>query len=313
VKRAPLEVRRCAHLGWPNSWRIGNGLICLTAVADVGPRILQAGFTDGPNLFRVFDETAGSTGGCRWKIYGGHRFWHAPEDKEWTYVPDNEPVEAEPIEGGVRLTQRVESATGLRKQLEIRMESFEPRVRVTHRLLNAGRSPIEAAPWALSVMERGGFAVAPLPVEAHPDGLLPNRSLTLWPYTDLRDARLLLGRDHVLLRHQPGRPPLKIGLRNVEGWLAYSLEEFLFLKRFAFEPRAHYPDLQSSCEIYANADMLELESLGPLEILAPGEEAVHVEEWEFHRGVRVEFFEEDVRLKVAPIAAKKLERLPARV
>jgi hypothetical protein len=310
VKRIPLEVRRRSYRGWPDSWHVTNGLITVVAVADIGPRILHAGFVDGPNLFRVFDETAGRTGGDQWTMYGGHRLWHAPEDKERTYVPDNAPVRVEEIAGGIQMTQRREPGTGIRKQMTIQMHPFRTTVCVTHRLTNEANSPLEVAPWALSVMERGGFAIAPLPVARHPDGLLPNRCLTLWPYTDLRDSRLLLGRDHVLLRHQAGRPPLKIGLRNPEGWLAYSMEEFLFVKRFGHEAGARYPDFDSSSEIYSNSEMLELESLGPLTVLEPGSEVLHHEAWEFHRGIRVAFSEEDVRGKLASVTGKSSNPSP---
>ncbi|GAJ16373.1 unnamed protein product, partial [marine sediment metagenome] len=48
---------------------------------DVGPRIVRFGFVGDQNLFREFKQQQGKTGGDKWLIYGGHRFWHAPEEK----------------------------------------------------------------------------------------------------------------------------------------------------------------------------------------------------------------------------------------
>lgn len=301
MKRVALDIRRQSFHGWPNSWRISNGLVTVVVVVDVGPRILHAGLVEGPNLLRVFEDTAGRSGGECWTMYGGHRFWIAPEDRRRTYVPDNIPVDVELIRGGLRLTQQPEPGTGLRKQMEIRLEAFQARVRVTHRLINTGVAAVKAAPWALTVMERGGLAVAPLVSARDPERLLPNRSLVFWPYTDLRDPRLHLGHELVLVRQQPGRPPLKIGLPNPEGWLAYWLDEYLFIKRFGYVSGACYPDLQSSSEIYTNSEMLELESLGPLASLPPGGESVHEELWELHRSPPLGVSEEEVRGALEPI------------
>ena len=92
--------------------------------------------------------------------------------------------------------------SGIQKAIEITLDPVSSGVRVVHRLRNTGAWPVELAPWAISVMAPGGFAVAPLPTAFHPDRLLPNRALTLWPYTDMRDDRWLWGTDYVLLRHK---------------------------------------------------------------------------------------------------------------
>ena len=52
-------------------------------------------------------------------------------------------------------------------------------------------------------------------------------------------------------------------------------------------PQAH-PDLGCSFETFTNADMLELETLGPMTRLAPGESVTHTERWSLHGGVRME-------------------------
>lgn len=59
----------------------------------------------------------------------------------------------------------------------------------------------------------------------------------------------------------------------------------MFVKRAAFNPGAGYYDFGSSSECYCGVAMLELETLSPIQTLAPGESATHVETWEVFGGV----------------------------
>ena len=88
---ADVNIEKTAFQGWPNCYRVSNGTVEFIATTDVGPRIISFGFTGGANLFFVREDFAGQTGGTEWKNYGGHRVWHAPEDKVRTYEPDNAP------------------------------------------------------------------------------------------------------------------------------------------------------------------------------------------------------------------------------
>src|SRR5205823_1760453 len=82
----------------------------------------------------------------------------------------------------------------------------------------------------------------------------------------------------------PARPAeQKCGMRNSLGWAAYTLGDALFIKRFGFEPGAVYADFGCNTELFTNADMLEVESLGPLTRLDPGGDVLHIEHWSLSR------------------------------
>ncbi len=296
-----ITIEKITYQGWQDSFRVSNGLIEFVVTSRVGPRILSLSFQGGRNLFHVYPETAGQVGGETWNIFGGHRLWHSPEEKVRTYETDNCAVEVEEMTNGLFLGQQVEPLSRVRKMIEISMQPSRAQVHVVHRLKNQGVWPVEMAAWALSVMEPGGFAILPLPMRFHPDYLLPNRSLTLWPYTDLRDDRLLLGKDFVLMRQLEGLDPSKIGLLSDEDWAAYYLKPYLFVKRFSFVPGGRYPDFGCSVEAYTNTDMLELETLSTLQVVAPGSELVHEERWDLYDNVDLDFTEESVRAVVLPL------------
>jgi hypothetical protein len=280
-------MERIARYGWDNCYRLTNGTVELVVTGDVGPRIIAFGFCGGQNEFKVFDEHAGRTGGTDWRAYGGHRLWHAPEDAERTYVPDNDPVEVVAIPGGLRAVQPVEPRTGIRKEIEVTLGPAGAAAVVTHRLTNAGQRPVTLAPWALSVMAPGGVAVLPLPPHGpHPENLRPVGAVVTWAYTDFRDPRWTWGSRAVLLRQDPNRAaPQKAGLRGGPGWLAYARGGRLFVKTAEIQAGAEYADFGCARETFTNAAVLELETLGPQVRLAPGAGVTHRERWWLLRDV----------------------------
>jgi hypothetical protein len=277
-----VHVERVSYGGWEECLRVTNGEIELVATTAVGPRIVHFGFVDGRNEFQTIDEDLGSVGGEEWRLYGGHRLWHAPEAEPRTYEPDNHPIEYEQTPAGCRLVQPTEETTGVRKELHVEMAAAEPAVTVTHRLTNTGVWPIELAPWAITVCQPGGKAVVPFP-DGDPDDLLPDRSLVFWPSTDASDDRIEYVDDHVLVR-QTGEE-LKIGASVADGWTGYVNDGHAFVKTFEYDPDATYPDRGSSVEVFVLDFMLELETLGPLVELGPGDTAEHVEHWTLVDGV----------------------------
>jgi hypothetical protein len=279
------QIRKIQSKGWSNCYHLANRQVDLIVTSDVGPRILRFGFAGEHNELKEFPEQAGLTGGDTWRIYGGHRLWCAPEVPARTYQPDNFPVEVEVLGGTLRLTPPVEAAAGIQKQMEITLEGS--RVRVLHRLTNAGLWTEELGAWALTVMDGGGTCILPLPPRAaHDENLLPTNTLTMWAYTDLSDPRWTLGRRFLLLRQDATHPEeQKIGLLAPDGWIAYANRGHLLIKRVPFQAGAAYPDMGSSLETYANGSMLEIETLSPLTRLEPGASVEHLETWSLHKDI----------------------------
>ena len=282
-----MQVERIDYHGWEDSIRLSNGTIEIVITTLVGPRVVRCGFCDGQNLFASIQAEQGGRGEDTFCLRGGHRFWIAPEDMSVTVEPDNTPVQVVEIPGGVHTVQDVGPWSGCRKELFITMEEARNRVRVEHRLTNCGDAPRQLAPWALSVMAPGGVAILPLPAKiAHTEAWLHNQVWTIWPYTDFSDGRWTFGKQHILFRQNPALGPAKLGLAQREGWAAYQLGGDLFVKHFDFDEQAHYPDGGVNFETFSNEDFLELETLGGLVDLAPGQTVTHTESWELHAGTR---------------------------
>ena len=274
-----VKIETVSFAGWDECIKASNGIIELVATKEVGPRIVSFGFVDDENELAIKKDQAGETGGEEWKLYGGHRLWHSPEEEPRTYMPDNESIKVEEKEDGFRLVQPTEEWTQIKKEIEVSMSPSDPTVKVAHRLINKGAWPIRLAPWSITVLDSGGAAILPMP-QGDPEAFLPDRSIALWPYSEMDDSRLELGGDFIFLRQDTeAEGPFKIGANVEEGWTAYVNEGHAFIKKFPYEKRGEYPDRGCTAESYTDDFMLELETLGSLQKIDTEEYVEHVEKW----------------------------------
>jgi hypothetical protein len=125
----------------------------------------------------------------------------------------------------------------------------------------------------------------------------------MWAYTDFSDARWKLMRKYLALRQDAScQGPQKAGLFSENCSACYLLNGELFVKSTKADARERYADFGCSLELFTNDEFLELETLGPLRTLAPGEMVEHVERWSLHRDVQLAgLTEEAVDRVIAPL------------
>jgi hypothetical protein len=272
------------YKGWPDCIRLSNSEVEILIPTDIGLRILHFGFIGADNIFYLNPDDAGKRGDEFWRIYGGHRLWIAPESIP--YHPDNNPVQYifEPL--CLKISQPVEKATGVIREMEISLSDARPELRVLHRIINQNSKPVKLAAWALSVLAGPGTAIIPQePYGSGDDFLLPARSMALWSYTTMADPRWCWGNKYILAKQDPGlASEQKIGFMNKQGWVAYQYGNNTLIKVFSFDPAAVYPDYGSNNEIYINGNFLEIETLGPYTELPPGGRTEWIEWWQLSRG-----------------------------
>jgi hypothetical protein len=256
-----------------------NDSLRLEIARSIGPRILGLSFMGSPNLLADLpDFVTQRPDGKTYHFYGGHRLWRSPEDSILSYSPDDIPIEVTSIQNGLVITKPIELDSGIEKSMQIVLSDHTARVVITHGLKNCNPAPITCAPWAITQFRTGGTAI--LPLNEADTGFLPNRNLVLWPYTELADRNLQICRGCILVKAEMDSL-FKVGFANPDGWLAYWLNGILFVKYADYESEASYPDYGSSSECYVNSQFLELETLGPLQVIQPGDSIQHVETWRF--------------------------------
>jgi len=279
-----LTYEETVHEAFGNCLRISNGAAELAVSLDFGPRILHYSLPGKENMLyndpekKPLGDPLETYGGDQCVLYGGHRIWISPEILPRCYHPDNVPVEYEKRENGVIIKGAVEKFTGIQKIMNIDMGSDSSAVRIDHTIINHCVWEIELGVWCVTMFAPGGKEVIPMPNKA--TGLLHNRNISLWDYTDMSDKRIRWGRDFITLTSDiNAAQPFKLGLNNDAGWGAYFNRGQVFFKFFDPVVNGILPDNGCNFESYTNNFMIEIESLSDVRILAPGGTISHAEEW----------------------------------
>jgi hypothetical protein len=110
----------------------------------------------------------------------------------------------------------------------------------------------------------------------------PNQVMALWPYASWREERISIGEKVLTVAGRAGYKT-KIGCLSHAGVAAYLLDGVLFTKRFDPTIESAHADFGTNVQIYCDENHIELESLGALVDLAPGETAAHEELWELRQ------------------------------
>jgi hypothetical protein len=111
----------------------------------------------------------------------------------------------------------------------------------------------------------------------------------------MRDPRMVWRDDFILVRAEAALPALKVGYTNRAGWLAYWRDGLLFRKSFEWQVDTVYPDGGCNAEVYCGDRFVELESLGALGVVAPGQSVQWTETWEIYPSLDVPFLPAEIR------------------
>ncbi|EGC35805.1 hypothetical protein DICPUDRAFT_151832 [Dictyostelium purpureum] len=267
-----MAIEKIKYMGFKNCYKISWNHFRVIVTTDVGPRIISLQYNEGSSIFAVQSNPSVISPNEGWKLFGGHRLWHAPEQNPRTYYPDNSPIQIEIVnEYKIILRQETELTTGIKKtiSLELKGTGRLSHIEVNHYLENKGQWPIEVAPWAISVMAPTTCAIIPLS-NNDPSGLLPKTSISIWNYTKLNDPRFTFGEKYILVKQDPeSETSTKIGSKVNSGWSAAIHKSTLFVKMIDTDTSNLKADFGANVEVYTSSDILELETVGQLLPLNP--------------------------------------------
>ena len=178
---------------------------------------------------------------------------------------------------GCELLQDVELPTGIRKS-DARAAFAGPRSPgdhpypdqlrdVGHRAGALGHHPVPTG--------RGGGSAAAGASRPGPDTNWPTRPLVFWPYARLDEPRLHLEAGRILLDGHPAMPIFKVGCFCREGWVRYTRNGVSLTRRFTPQPSLPHTDLGCNVELFVSDQTIEMEILGPLAHLEPGQSCQH--------------------------------------
>lgn len=283
-----IKTREFNYSVFGKCLEVKNNVCTLIITLDIGPRIIGYFLNGKENVFfedveqkityqkdnytKVFGENE------KWYIYGGHRLWTSPEYAPYTYYPDNNPIDYFVNKNTITLTPAPQKVTDIAMTIELTLDENSSKVEINHKIQNQNIREITLAPWALSVMDKGGIEILPQPDRK--TGLLGNRLLALWDYTNMADPRVFWGEKFItLIQDNTASTAFKLGISGEKGWAAYINKGQVFLKQYTHNLEGVYPDNGMSYETYTNEHMLEIETVGELKTLKCGDISTHKEQW----------------------------------
>ncbi len=286
-----FKCQEVNYLEFGKCLTITNGFIELVVSLEFGPRVLSFKSKEAKNIFLEDDKKAFfisypetvSIYGDKDIFYlrGGHRLWVSPETY-YTYYPDNEPVSYDVIGNRVILYQPVQKITKVKLTMEIEIQD-KNKVMIKHIIKNKDRINKKIAPWGITVFKGPGLEIIPMP--KNDTGFIPQRHISYWGYgAKANDARIYLGDKFSSLQFATDKfAAIKIGFKVIDNYALYATEESVFVKRFIYDKSCVYPDNNVNYETYTNGKILEMETVGGLVDLQPGEQVEHDEFWSIYK------------------------------
>ncbi len=271
---APVTVAIAqTHRGWRDAIILRNAKVEVVVVPSIG-RVMQfrfAGETESP--FWENENLAGRAMPVEpWKIahgsFGGDKTWPAPQS-DWNWPPpiafDAAPNTATVDSAGViTLTTPLDPKSGLRAIRRITLDPTEPvmHIATTHEKISG--EPVTVSVWVITQLRDPVAVFMPVPEKS----LFPTGATKEWP---VPAEFLRRETDWIRFTRNPAKPQ-KTG--NDGTALVWAGKRQLLRITIPRVAGASYPDAGCSVEVYANEDpfpYVELETLGPLKTLRPGE------------------------------------------
>ncbi len=283
-----MKITTGAYHGWDQAFTISNGRVEAVVVPAVG-RVMQfrfAGESDGPFWEnRVLDGKPADPEAREWVNFGGDKTWPAPQ-ADWARVArrawpppaafDAMAARAEVSGTKIILRNPRDPHFGIEAERLIELDPSAPIMRIRTIYHKRDGSPVTAAVWIITQLKDPERMYVPLPQKS----IFPN-----W-YNKQSDhplANLRIEGGFLTATRSP-KESSKIG--TDAGALIWGDSKWIVRVSMPRLADAVYPDQGSSAEIYTNSDPLayvELELLGPLRELKPGDALSQEQTYELYR------------------------------
>lgn len=268
-----IEINEINNVACGRCVIISNGMIEFMVTIDSGPRIVSFSLMSERNVLLCDQQNKGYN-----PLKCGHRLWFHPITIPDSYFLEDINVTYTPLSNGVRFSSTCTEKFGIELSLEIILAPGVSDAMVIHNARNVSKETIPLALCASTSVSGNGTLIANLSSEqTNPS---PNRSISLWPYSNILDPRFSYSNKYLTLQHDDkNNDKFKCGINSHNGFAAYVLDDLLFTKRYIHDKDARYLDFNSSLEAYTDQEYLLIDTMSPLYKLKPNEFINHVENW----------------------------------
>lgn len=180
-----------------------------------------------------------------------------------------------------RMTSQKDPATQVRIIRDFVLAERGSYLTFTQTVTNVGDREGRFCHWSRTFAKGNGICLVPLnPHTRYPKGYIIYGPGEVLDYGPAPEPNIRVRENVLEIIGPPSRPKFAIDVS--EGWLAYlTQDDLLFLKTFAVYPERVYGEMAgNNVSIWYNRDLrTEVEPIGPLEIIQPGESFSYTEHW----------------------------------
>ncbi|MFC2111911.1 hypothetical protein ACFLTA_01455 [Bacteroidota bacterium] len=179
------------------------------------------------------------------------------------------------------MTSQLDSVNGVQLIRSFTLAEEGSHLTCKQEIRNVSEKTVYHYHWSRTLVEGGGISLTPMnPLSRYPKGYIIYGPGNVMDYRPAAEPNIRLREGVLEILGSPSRP--KFVMDCSEGWLAYvSMDDQLFIKKFEIYPKRVYGDMAgNTASIYYYKDLFcEVEPLGPLEIIPPGQSASFTEHW----------------------------------
>jgi len=267
-----MEIKKVTFNDFPNCYEIHTKNEKMILTSSFGPRILYFGNNNTGNI--LFNEANPLKKKIGFHLYGGHRFWLAPET-QFTARSDDRPCLVEQKDNYLKITSYDPQ---LHFEKTLRITEKNNRFSVEHIFVNKGRYIFPASLWGLTCVPPEGIVFFPW----NTTGSWKLSKIIYWQRwtkqkTNISSNQFVPTPDLFLIK--PNGDTGKVGTAGYEGFVGITNKNYTFIKKFNYVDGASYPDDNCAIEVYTCKYFIELETLSPIYMTEPNHPYVHTEEW----------------------------------
>lgn len=279
-------VKKIDYKGWKDCWEISNPVVRLVVVPQIGGRIMEYSI-DGENAIwqneREIGKVSGEDVGKIWRNYGGHKAWNAPQSRSTTdldFFYDSMPAQVEPLTGktGLRITCAPIEHLGYQIIREVVLSDNTSHVRVTERMRNVSSHEVRWSVWGVTQVPVPCWMIFPLKENSS----FATGWNVIYPAKQTLTQIKRVGNTGFL---QYDNKTENWATDAMGGWMAYMRGQLAYTKHWSTPlVGVSYPDSGCDASFYTcNKDYLggyaEMEVMGPITKLQPGQETELIEDW----------------------------------
>jgi hypothetical protein len=282
-----MEIKKISTNGYHNCIEVSNNVASMVIEPDCGGRILSFKLGNSDVIYKnpledgylleSGEPPLSNLSPCAGRCDIGPEFLTKAHPELWlgkwqsNILPD----------GSVELISKPDSVTGLQLRRLFVLDEHRARLTFTQTMKNISGSTRRCFHWSRTFFTGGGVAIAPINKNSrYPFGYLTYGPGDVINYFPKVDKNLVV--DNGLLQIIGPTSAQKYAMDLSEGWLAYqTTESVLVIKTFPVYDNRIYGEVAANNMSfwYNGTEMCEVEPIGPLEILQPGEEASFTEVW----------------------------------